>query len=64
MITVEDLMKWANDHAVGRSISVPKGWIQSEDLIQLAREIERCNPFQWPYQYSPNYKLPNSKELL
>ena len=53
MITVEDLMKWANEHAIGRSPSVPKGWIDSRELFQLAREVEGAFPH---YVYQPvNY---------
>ena len=60
MITVEDLMKWANEHAIGRSPSVPKGWIDSRELFQLAREVEGVYPY---YVYQPVNHM-DARELI
>ena len=31
MISVEDLRKWADEHAIGRSPSYPRGWVSARD---------------------------------
>ena len=60
MIKVEDLMKWANEHAIGRSPSVMKGWIKSDDLFRLAHDVENTFP---NYIYQPPNHM-NMEELI
>ena len=54
MISVEDLRKWADEHAIGRSASYPRGWLGADDLRRLALEVERCYPLDFHYSQISN----------
>ena len=41
MISVEDLRKWADEHATGRSPTYPRGWIHESDLRMLLVQVEQ-----------------------
>ena len=47
MISVKRLMTWCEEHAVGRSDSHPKGWIDSTDLMELALKVNDCEPLSY-----------------
>ena len=46
-ILVNHLQEWANENAIGRSVSFPLGWIDANALRKLADAIEKKEPF--PY---------------
>ena len=54
MISVEDLRKWADDHAIGRSPSYPRGWISAKDLLVLVRMVEAKDPLNFYYSTQSN----------
>lgn len=56
MISVEDLRKWADEHAIGRSPSYPRGWVSAKDLLVLARMAEAREPLN--FYYSTRGNLP------
>lgn len=45
MIKTDDLVRYLREHAIGRSITVPNGWIRGSDLEQLARMVLEKEPF-------------------
>lgn len=59
MISVKDLMKWAEEHAIGRSPSQPHGWIEARDLKMLAYQVEQRDPLEYWYSFQNN--LPEEK---
>lgn len=59
MIPVKDLIKWAEEHAIGRSPSVPAGWVSSEQLIMLIEQMKYVDPL--PYRYSLTNNMPEDK---
>ena len=54
MISVDDLIKWANEYAVGRSVSYPKGWVRGGDLLALAKAIESTYPTAYEFAMKSN----------
>lgn len=54
MISVEDLRKWAYEHAIGRSPSYPRGWVSAKDLLVLARMVEAKDPLNFYYSVRSN----------
>lgn len=46
MIPVSDLLKWADEHAIGRSPSYPRGWVSAKDILVLARMVEARDPLE------------------
>ena len=44
MISVKDLIIWASNHAIGKSATVPNGWISATDLADLAKLVKKNNP--------------------
>jgi len=56
VISVEDLIKWTNDNAVGRSTSFPKGWIRHEDLRTLSIQVRENYPLDFVYSMQKNTK--------
>lgn len=54
MISVEDLRKWADEHAIGRSPSYPRGWVCGKDLISLGVEVDREYPLNFYYTTQSN----------
>lgn len=60
MISVEDLRKWADEHAIGRSPSYPRGWVSAKDLLVLARLTEARDPLN--FYYSTRGNMPDAEE--
>ena len=54
MIPVSDLLKWADEHAIGRSPSYPRGWISAKDLLVLVRLVEAKDPLNFYYSVRSN----------
>lgn len=54
MISVEDLRSWADEHAIGRSLSYPRGWIRSKDLLMLSVQVEQNDPLNFYYSLRSN----------
>jgi hypothetical protein len=54
MISVSDLLKWADEHAIGRSASYPRGWISGKDLQMLSIQIEQNEPLNFYYSVGSN----------
>lgn len=54
MISVSDLRKWADEHAIGRSASYPRGWVSASDLLVLARLVEANDPLNFYYSVRSN----------
>lgn len=54
MIPVSDLLKWADEHAVGRSASYPRGWVSAKDILALARMVEARDPLNYYYSLQSN----------
>lgn len=54
MIPVSDLLKWADEHAIGRSPSYPRGCISAKDLLVLARMTEAREPLNFYYSTRSN----------
>ena len=50
MIAVRDILIWAEDHAIGKSSSYPKGWIRGDDLMQLAQAVKDKEPLGLYYR--------------
>lgn len=48
MISVDNLIKWARQEAIGRSLSYPNGWIPTEALQDLVLKIQDADPL--PYK--------------
>ena len=44
MILVKDLIEWAKQNAIGRSVSYPDGAIRSMDLLRLATDCLDAEP--------------------
>lgn len=61
MISVEDLRKWADEHAIGRSPSYPRGWVSAKDLLVLARLVEMNDPFNFYYSTRGNMPTEDGK---
>ena len=49
MISVEDLIKWCEDNAIGRSSTYPQGWIEADALKDLAYIVGRYEPLSFYY---------------
>lgn len=64
MISVEDLRKWADEHAIGRSPSYPRGWISGKDLQMLAAQVEQIDPLNFYYSTRSNMPKENEDERL
>lgn len=64
MISVEDLRKWADEHAIGRSVSYPRGWVSATDLLVLARLVEANDPLNFYYSTRSNMPKENEDERL
>lgn len=47
MILVKDLIEWAKQNAIGRSVSYPDGAIRSMDLLGLAVECLKDEPMTY-----------------
>lgn len=60
MIPVSDLLKWADEHAIGRSPSYPRGWVSARDLLVLARLVEAQDPMN--FYYTTRSNLPEGKK--
>jgi len=60
MIPVSDLLKWADEHAIGRSPSYPRGWVSAKDILVLARMVEAKDPMN--FYYSVRSNLPTGGE--
>ena len=54
MILVKDLIEWAKQNAIGRSVSYPDGAIRSMDLLRLATDCLDADPM--------DYKPPKEEE--
>ena len=54
MISVSDLLKWADEHAIGRSPSYPRGWISSKNIQMLFAEVEQHEPLNFYYSVRSN----------
>lgn len=54
MISVEDLRKWADEHAIGRSPSYPRGWVSGKDLQTLSAQVEQNEPLNFYYSIRSN----------
>lgn len=54
MISVSDLLKWADEHAIGRSPSYPRGWVSAKDILVLARMVEAKDPLNFYYPLKSN----------
>ena len=54
MILVKDLIEWAKQNAIGRSVSYPDGAIRSMDLLRLATDCLDADPM--------TYKPPKEEE--
>lgn len=54
MISVSDLLKWADEHAIGRSPSYPRGWVSAKDILVLARMVEAKDPLDFYYSVRSN----------
>ena len=54
MISVSDLLKWADEHAIGRSPSCPRGWISGKDLQMLSVQVEKNEPLNFYYSVRNN----------
>ena len=57
MISVSDLRKWADEHAIGRSPSYPRGWVSAKDLLVLARLTEAREPLNFYYTTRSNLPM-------
>lgn len=44
MIKVKDLIKYIKNHAVGRSVTYPEGWISGDQLLQIANIVKLQEP--------------------
>lgn len=64
MISVEDLRKWADEHAIGRSASYPRGWVSASDLLVLVRLVEANDPLNFYYSTRSNMPKENEDERL
>lgn len=47
MIYYDTLMKWAAEHAIGRSASYLHGWIKLGDLKMLVSQMEKTEPLEY-----------------
>ena len=47
MILVKDLIEWAKQNAIGRSVSYPDGAIRSMDLLRLATDCLDADPMNY-----------------
>ena len=47
MILVKDLIEWAKQNAIGRSVSYPDGAIRSMDLLRLATDCLDADPMTY-----------------
>lgn len=54
MIPVSDLLKWADEHAIGRSPSYPRGWVSAKDLQMLSAQVEQNEPLNFYYTLQRN----------
>lgn len=54
MISVSDLLKWADEHAIGRSPSYPRGWVSGKDLQMLSVQVEQNEPLNFYYSVRSN----------
>lgn len=54
MIPVSDLLKWADEHAIGRSPSYPRGWVSGKDLQMLSVLVEQNEPLNFYYSLQSN----------
>ena len=54
MIPVSDLLKWADEHAIGRSPSYPRGRVSAKDILVLARMVEARDPLNYYYSLQSN----------
>lgn len=45
MIKTVDLIEWAKERAVGKSLNCPFGYIPGEELLTLANQVIRAEPF-------------------
>lgn len=57
MISVSDLLKWADEHAIGRSPSYPKGWVRGKDLQMLSVSVEQKEPLNFYYSLQSNVQI-------
>lgn len=64
MISVEDLRKWADEHAIGRSPSYPRGWVSGKDLQMLSVQVEQNEPLNFYYSIRSNMPKENEDERL
>lgn len=44
MIKVKDLIKYIKNHAIGRSVTYPDGWIRGDQLLQIANIVKSQEP--------------------
>ena len=64
MIPVSDLLKWADEHAIGRSPSYPRGWVSGKDLQMLSVQVEQNEPLNFYYSIRSNMPKENEDERL
>lgn len=61
MISVEDLIGWARENAVGRSANYPQGWIRGDDLLALAAMTKDIEPQD--YRFSMRSNMPKMESF-
>lgn len=54
MIPVSDLIRWADEHAIGRSPSYPRGWVYGKDLQMFSVLVEQNEPLNFFYSLQSN----------
>ena len=54
MIPVSDLIKWAEEHAIGRSPSYPHGWVSGKELRMLSVQVDQNEPLNFYYSTRSN----------
>lgn len=55
MISVTDLLFWAEKAAIGRSASQPRGWVSGDALRELADAVKEREPLNYDYRDNPDY---------
>ena len=47
MIKADDLIRWVREHAVSPSLTHINGWIRGDDLLGIAKEVKKREPFDY-----------------
>lgn len=58
MVKVDDLIRWAKENAIGRSVTYINGWISADKLFELAEMVKEKEPFA----YYPVFKKVGKNE--